>query len=90
LLICHTSVGRAEVPRGGPQRLFQFSQSFSDRFTGQYNVHLHFLHVQFHESNDVWIILPLFALAGKHGTLSLALEESRNDTTMHPDKSVQY
>jgi hypothetical protein len=53
-----------------PERCSKFSQSFSDRFMRQDNVHLHFLHIQFHENNYLGVF-PTFALAGKHGNSPL-------------------
>jgi hypothetical protein len=70
--------------------IFQFSQSFSDRLTRQDNPHPQFLHIQFHYRNYL-VVRPLFALAGKHGTLSLAPSERRpNNTNRRPGESVQY
>ena len=69
--------------------VFQFSQSFSDRFTRQDNPHPQLLQIQFHYCNYLRV-RPLFTLTGKHGPLSLVLEGSLNDTSTRPGESVQY
>jgi hypothetical protein len=70
--------------------MFQFSQSFSDRLTRQDNPHPQFLHIQFHYRNYL-VVRALFALAGKHGTLSLCTsKEETNNTNRRPGESVQY